>query len=259
MYFCYSLYRAIQVPHPGTSYNPTLEDHLALMAAVEERELKIIKKEEHLDRVTTSMFKKVSAEERDDFKLKELRSGLDDEEGAPAVENDNDEDSNEYIAVNPPVEVKRKDKKARRKQKEQLELQRAIQKKKQMKKQTADLYRIKKLTAEIKVMENELESSRARKKEAEEKKREQPHRLSKFPFEEEEIDINLPEEISGNLRNVTPNGNILADRYKSMQKRNIIATSKDLGLRKRRAIKRYVRNSHKEEPAQPVKSKKKRK
>lgn len=250
------------MPHPGTSYNPTLEDHLALTAAVEERELKIIKKEDHLDRVTTAMFKKVSAEERDDFKLKELRSGMDDEEGKddePAADNDDDSDSNEYIAVNPPVEVKRKDKKARRKQKEQLALQRAIQKKKQMKKQTADLHRLKKLSAEIKVMEKELESARARKKDAEEKKREQPHRLSKFPFEEEEIDINLPEEISGNLRNVTPQGNILADRYKSMQKRNIIATSKDLGLRKRRAIKRYTRNSHKEELAQPTKQKKKRK
>lgn len=256
------VYRAIQVPHPGTSYNPALEDHLALLVAVEEREKKIIKKEDHLDRVTTDMFKKVSAAERDDFKLKELRSGIDDDEDkedVPAVDDDDDEDSNEYVAVNPPVEIKRKGRKARRKQKEQLELHRAIQKKKQLKKQTADLHRIKKLTAEIKVMENELELSRARKKDTEEKKREQPHRLSKFPFEEEEIDINLPEEISGNLRNVTPHGSILADRYKSMQKRNIIAPSKDLGLRKRRAIKRYVRNSHKEELAQPIKSKKKRK
>ena len=227
------------------------------MAAVEDRERKIIKKEDHLDRVTTAMFKKVSTEERDDFKLKELRSGLDDDADKEAVEND--EDNDEYIAVNAPVEVKRKDKKARRKQKVQLQLQQAIQKKKQMKKQTADLHRIKKLTAEIKVMENELEVPRARKKETEEKKREQPHRLSKFPFEEEEIDLNLPEEISGNLRNITPNGSILADRYKSMQKRNIIAPSKDLGLRKRRAVKRYVRNSHKEELAQPIKSKKKRK
>lgn len=242
------------MPHPGTSYNPSLEDHLSLLAAVEDRELKIIKKEDHLERVTTAMFKKVSAEERDDFKLKELRSGLDDDEVVK-----DDEDNDEYIAVNPPVEIKRKDRKARRKQKEQLQLQRALQKKKQLKKQTADLHRIKKLTAEIKVMENELELSRARKKDAEEKKREQPHRLSKFPFEEEEIDINLPEEIAGNLRNVTPQGSILTDRYKSMQKRNIIAPSKDLGLRKRRAVKRYVRNSHKEEPLQPTKSKKKRK
>lgn len=240
------------------SYNPTLKDHQALLAAVEERELKIIKQEEHLNRVTTSMFKKVTADERDASKLNELRSGLDDD-GDDKKDGSNNESDDEYIAVNPPVEVKRKDKKARRKQKEQLELQRAILKKKQLKKQTADLHRLKKLNAEIKVMESELNENRARKKEREEKKREQPHRLSKFAFEEEEIDINMPDEISGNLRNVTPQGNILSDRYKSMQKRNIIAPSKDLGLRKRRAVKRYVRNTHKEELVQPTKSKKKRK
>lgn len=119
------------------------------------------------------------------------------------------------------------------------------------------LHRIKKLTTEVKVMENDLDMSRAR-KDAEEKKREQPHRLSKFLFEEEEIDINLSQELSGNLRNITVQGSILSDRYKCMQKRNIISPSKDLGLRKRRAVKRYVRNSHKEDPVQPTKSKKKR-
>lgn len=234
-----------------------MKDHQALLAAVEERELKIIKQEDHLNRVTTAMFKKVSAEDRDDFKLKELRSGMDDEEVKEEAASDDDPD--EYVPVNAPVEVKRKDKKARRKQKQQLELQKALQKKKQQKKQTADLHRLKKLTAEIKIMEAELKEQRARKKEREEEKREQPHRLGKVPFEEEEIDINLPEEIAGNLRNITPQGNILSDRYKSMQKRNIVAPSKDLGLRKRRAVKRYVRNSHKEELVQPIRSKKKRK
>lgn len=250
--------RAVQVPHPGTSYNPTLKDHQALLAAVEKRELKIIKQEEHLNRVTTDMFKKVSADERDTFKLKELRAGLDDDE-AKEEEASNDDEENEYIAVNPPVEIKRKAKKARRKQKEQLELQRALLKKKQLKKQTADLHRLKKLTAEIKVMENELKEQRTRKNEREEKRREQPQRLSKFEFEEEEININSPEQISGNLRNIMPQGSILTDRYKSLQKRNIIAPSKDLGLRKRREVKRYVRNTHKEEIAQPQKTKKKTK
>lgn len=243
------------MPHPGTSYNPTLKDHQDLIKLVEDRELKIIKQEQHLNRVTTDMFKKVSAEERDSSKLKELRSGLDDEE----IEEKGSDHDDEYIAVNPPVEIKRKDRKARRKQKEQRALQLALQKKKHLKKQTADLHRLKKLTAEIKVMENQLQEFRDRKKEKEEAKREQPHRLSKYAFEEEEIDINMPEEISGNLRNVMPQGSILTDRYKSMQKRNIIATSKDLGLRKRRDVKRYTRNSHKEELPQPVKSKKKRK
>lgn len=139
----YSDSRAIEVPHPGLSYNPTLAAHQELLQAVKERELKIIKQEEHLNRVTTSMFNKMPAVERDIFKLKELRSGIDeddDDENEKIVDSD-DEDNNEFIAVNPPVEVKKKDKKARRKQKEQRLLQQKLLKKKLEKKQIVDINR----------------------------------------------------------------------------------------------------------------------
>lgn len=104
-----------------------------------------------------------------------------------------------------------------------------------------------------------MEENRQSKREREEERRVQPHRLGKHAFEEAEIDVNLPEDISGNLRNIMPEGNILKDRYKSMQRRNIVAPSKDLGLRKRRDVKRYTRNSHKVELEQPQKVKRKRK
>lgn len=107
-------------------------------------------------------------------------------------------------------------------------------------------------------MEVKLDMKRESKKQREEQKRIEPHRLSKFAFEEEEIDIAMPEDISGNLRNLKPEGSLLKDRFKSLQKRNILPTSKDLGLRKRREVKRYVRNTHKVEPEQIQKKKKKR-
>lgn len=135
-------FRAIEVPHPGLSYNPTLASHQELLQAVKERELKIIKQEEHLNRVTTSMFNKMPAVERDIFKLKELRSGIDDDDDDETEKiDDSDEDNNEFIAVNPPVEVKKKDKKARRKQKEQRLLQQKLLKKKLEKKQIVDINR----------------------------------------------------------------------------------------------------------------------
>lgn len=137
------IFRAIEVPHPGLSYNPTLEAHQELLQAVKERELKIIKQEDHLNRVTTAMFNKMPAEERDTFKLKELRSGIDDEDEDEneKAEESNDEDSNEFVAVNPPVEVKKKDRKARRKQKEQRLLQQRLLKKKLEKKKIVDINR----------------------------------------------------------------------------------------------------------------------
>lgn len=108
-------------------------------------------------------------------------------------------------------------------------------------------------------MELELAHVEARYAERKEKKKSEAHRLGRVAFEEGEIDINMPEEISGNLRNLVAEGNILKDRYKSLQRRNIVAPSKDLGLRRRRAVKRYTRNSHKEIPEQPVKAGRKKK
>lgn len=65
-----------------------------------------------------------------------------------------------------------------------------------------------------------------------------PKRLGSLKYEEPEIELKLSSEITGNLRTlkvnrlkfkfffliffVKPEGNIMADRYKSLQKRNII-------------------------------------
>lgn len=61
----------------------------------------------------------------------------------------------------------------------------------------------------------------------------------------------MPQDITGNLRNVKVEGSILTDRFKSMQQRNILPPTVDLGLRRRREIKRFVRKSHQEELPQP--------
>jgi len=47
-------------------------------------------------------------------------------------------------------------------------------------------------------------------------------RLGSLKYEDPEIDLKLSTEITGNLRNLKPEGNIMRDRYKSLQKRNII-------------------------------------
>lgn len=133
--------RAVQVPHPGTSYNPSLADHQSLLQDVVEREKKIIKKNEHLNRVTTAMFNKVSAVDRDIALLKEQRSGMDENDEDAETATGNDENQNELIALNTPVVIKKKSQKARRKQKEQRELKQELLKKKLEKKKIGDIHR----------------------------------------------------------------------------------------------------------------------
>lgn len=54
-----SVLPAVEIPHPGTSYNPSFSDHQDLLREVAEKQLKFEKEEAHLNRVTTKMFQKV--------------------------------------------------------------------------------------------------------------------------------------------------------------------------------------------------------
>lgn len=56
---------AVPLPHPGTSYNPSLADHQQLLNEVAQDELKKIKEQKHLERVTTRMFSKVAPEQKE--------------------------------------------------------------------------------------------------------------------------------------------------------------------------------------------------
>lgn len=52
---------SIEPPHPGLSYNPSLEDHQSLLKAAVEKEKEIIKEEKRLERATKDILKKVSS------------------------------------------------------------------------------------------------------------------------------------------------------------------------------------------------------
>ena len=52
-----------------------------------------------------------------------------------------------------------------------------------------------------------------------------PKQLSSHHFVEPELEFNRCHEISGSLRAMKPEGNLLADRFYSLQKRNIIPPS----------------------------------
>lgn len=106
------------------------------MAAVINREQTIIKQEDHLTRVTTAMFNKVTAADRDLSILNFFNSDLNEE-----IVVDESEENNEYKAVNAPVIVKKKDPKSRRKQREQKEIKQRLLKAKLEKKKVTDIHR----------------------------------------------------------------------------------------------------------------------
>jgi len=69
-------------------------------------------------------------------------------------------------------------------------------------------------------------------------------KFGRYKFEEADLDLNLSDEISGNLRNLKAEGNLLHDRFKSFQKRNVFEPrirAKQTKTKLKRYEKRSVR------------------
>lgn len=106
------------------------------------------------------------------------------------------------------------------------------------------------MNADVIIEGEEMVQLRKHRKKVAFKKNFETKRLGKLKFKEPEIEVNMKEDIAGNMRNIKTESNLLVDRFRNLQKRNIIPASVDVGIRKRSKIKRFVRTSHKE----PVKS-----
>ncbi|KAK2587379.1 hypothetical protein KPH14_003096 [Odynerus spinipes] len=247
-----SVLPAIEVPHPGTSYNPSYDDHQELLHEVAQKELELIKEEAHLNRVTTNMFKKVSAAEKEKSTLKEMSEGLPvkDQTEASKSNNDDDNDNDEDIdpnitSVNPPVKNKKKTLVARRKQKEQKMLAHKIAQAKLEKKKVSDIYKLKLLHKQIAAKDKKERMLQEKRLKLKKLKSVGPKTLSKVKFEPVDPAFTLAEELSGNLRNVSRTSNLLKDRYKSLQQRNIVAPANVVLKRTKAKVKKYIKPDHK--------------
>lgn len=161
------------------------------------------------------------------------------------VEDDTDSDE-EYRSVNPPVENRRKSLKQRRKQKEQMQLEKVKKALKLEKKKITDIHELKHLKKHIETSEVKQQVRRAQKKIKLKMAKNKTKMLNSLKFEEPDIEFNLAQEISGNLKNLKVEGNLLVDRFKSMQKRNILAPTKRQ-IRKKPKVKKYTKPGHKDE------------
>lgn len=212
---------AIELPHPGTSYNPTYEDHQALLMKAHEIELAKLKKEQKLIRSTDAKMSKMTAADIEKLWLQEMSGGL-------VPENEEDEENvEEKKADNVDSDEKKEQKVVSEKTKRRL-LEEKMKKKlkeneKQKRIQESEIYRLKSIKKEISEKEKKHKAKMER-LEAERKQKELygAKRIGRLKYEDPELDLKLSNEITGNLRSLKPEGNILRDRYKSLQKRNII-------------------------------------
>jgi len=104
---------------------------------------------------------------------------------------------------------------------------------------------IKSIRHELDDEEEDLNELKKRRKQRAEKAKFEPKRLGRHKFEEPDLDVNLPEDVAGNLRNVKTESSLLKDRFHTLQRNNMLPTTK-LVNRKKAKVKRFERSSHKE-------------
>ncbi|CAH2094995.1 unnamed protein product [Euphydryas editha] len=236
--------KSVEVPHPGVSYNPSFKEHQELLQEVVQHEQKMMKREAHLHRVTTGMFSKVTPKEKENQWREEMSAGLP-QPHDPTTDPDSEPSDNEYKAINPPVKNKKKDHKARRKQRERIAERERLKQEKINKKKITDIYKLRKIQSSLANKEKlsaELRSKRATKRAAREATAPPALSARKPPAREPEfVD---PEQLTGDLRNLSNTTNLLKERFESLQRRGALAASKIM-MKKKRKLKSYFKSGHK--------------
>ena len=215
----------VEAPHAGLSYNPSLKDHQDLLwkaAMVEMNKERAQRKVEyHTDRLfpdrkdapTAKTWIKEMSEG-----IPELNKDAEESEDEPIEESESEDD--EAKSFKPKTKVQRNREK-REKYAENVKKAKLEEKKK-----AQDLFRMKSMKKDLALKDKTTELRKELRSRKKEEKRFLPAQLSGMKFEEPEIPLKLGEELTGNLRNLKPEGNILEDRFKSFQKRNVVETRK---------------------------------
>lgn len=243
--------RNVELPACGTSYNPSIDDYNELKEAVIEKEKKKIKQSEHLDRVVTKKFLRMSKEQREAMVLQEMSEGLF-ENADKAVADAEDESDNEYSAVNLPVQNKKKKRSEKNKQFRAVARRNLETTTKEELKKLKDINKVQELSSELNKREQKVEKKQENRAKRMEEKKQKPGRVAYMQYEEPEEDFVEPTELADSLRTLAPAKSLVADRFKSFQKRTLIAPKKhrDGIPRTNRSTlkkwKRYTLSTHKE-------------
>lgn len=117
---------------------------------------------------------------------------------------------------------------------------------KQKKKKRTDIHKLKHIKEQIEKLENSQKILQEKRKTKLNLTKIKPKKLGSLKYEEPEMEFSMTKDISGNLKNLKVEGNLLLDRFKSMQKRNILAPAKRQ-THKKPTVKKYTKPGHKDE------------
>jgi nucleolar protein 53 len=243
-----SLLPAIEVPHLGQSYNPSFEDHQKLLSTAHNIEVEKIKKENRLKRIVENNYVTKAEAPNDRTWVQEMSHGLglsDDEEGNDKQEEDID--NSEGLQFTKDIRRENKKSKAKRRR-ELLEKQKMANKKlsKNLKSKANEIFKLRNIKKEIEKKEKESVEKQKRRSQRIIEKMYKPNKLSQYSYEAPDIELNFTEELTGSLRTIKTDGNLLEDRFKSLQRRNLIETRTKQSFKRKYKLKQIPKKSCKQ-------------
>lgn len=221
------LAQAVVIPESGKSYNPDHEEWMRLLKQESEREEQRDKERQKLAE------QKQRIEELMEEYKKEVDDSDDDEEHNSSDDNKDDEDNGQLKSINQPVQVKKKSKTQRKKQEQEKDREQLQKHLKELKQQIRDLESLPKL------IESEMEKFKVREAEraASEGKSKQVKKLGKHKLKDAPLEIKLSDELTDTLRRLKPEGNLVSDRFRSLQQRGLVETRVPVAKKRKYAPK----------------------
>lgn len=232
---------SVELPHPGASYNPALWDYQQLLSKAHSVEVMKEKRELQVLRATDEKFPDKHEAPTEATYLNEMSAGLFEEKVA------SDEELGEQLSVNPPV--RRENKKTiaqRNKEKRQKLQEKKAQQYKEERIKKNEMKRLKSCKKEVAKIELMRRERAARKADIKDRFKNKPKKLGRLKYEEPDLEVKLTDELQGSLRLLKPEGHLLEDRFKSLQRRNIIEPRKRAKRLRKYKLKEFEKKTHKE-------------
>ncbi|XP_032468331.1 ribosome biogenesis protein NOP53 isoform X1 [Phocoena sinus] len=246
---------AVEVMPAGASYNPTFEDHQTLLRAAHEVELLRQKAAEKLERQLAPPASEQAATQESAFQ--EMCQGLleeSDGEGEPGKGQDEGPevggDQATGAEASPtavrPASAEKKTEQQRRREKaaRMLRVQQAAVRAARLRHQ--EVFRLRGIKAQVAQRLAELARQRERRQAQRLAEADRPRRLGRLKYQDPDIDVQLSSELSDSLRTLKPEGNILRDRFKSFQRRNMIEPRERAKFKRKYKVKLVEKRAFRE-------------
>ncbi|XP_055992296.1 ribosome biogenesis protein NOP53 [Sorex fumeus] len=241
---------AVEVTPAGASYNPTFEDHQSLLLAAHEVEVQRQKEAEKLERQLALPPAEQAATQETAFQ--EMCQGLlEESDGEGEPEEARPEPAEPLTGGTAPArlaagEKKTEQQRRREKAARRLRVQQAALRAARLRQQ--ELFRLRGIKAQV----AQWLANCARRREMRRQRRlaeaHKPRRLGRLKYQAPDIDVQLSSELCGSLRTLKPEGNILRDRFKSFQRRNMIEPRERAKFKRKYKVKLVEKRSFRDTP-----------